>query len=139
MRGNEGAEWAWCAGFACHVLAAAATTLGASRPLTYSFSCDSLAADAKVRGIFVGESEAIPGETVRPGDLALHRRTPADWVHVGIVTAVEADVYVAIEGNTNDAGDREGYEVCERTRSYAQKDFIALTALATSRHLARSR
>lgn len=36
--------------------------------------------------------------------------------HTGIVEKVENDVIHTIEGNTNDDGSREGYEVCRRTR-----------------------
>lgn len=31
-----------------------------------------------------------------------------------------------IEGNTNDDGSREGYEVCARTRDYNEMDFIKI-------------
>jgi len=40
--------------------------------------------------------------------------------HTGIVEKVEADVIHTIEGNTNDDGSREGYEVCRRTRPRAK-------------------
>lgn len=40
--------------------------------------------------------------------------------HTGIVEKVEDDVIHTIEGNTNDDGSREGYEVCRRTRSRAK-------------------
>lgn len=36
--------------------------------------------------------------------------------HTGIVEKVELDTIHTIEGNTNDDGSREGYEVCRRTR-----------------------
>lgn len=36
--------------------------------------------------------------------------------HTGIVEKVEEDVIHTIEGNTNDEGSREGYEVCRRIR-----------------------
>lgn len=36
--------------------------------------------------------------------------------HTGIVERVEGDVLHTVEGNTNDEGSREGYEVCRRTR-----------------------
>jgi hypothetical protein len=36
--------------------------------------------------------------------------------HTGIIESVEGDVIHTIEGNTNDEGSREGYEVCRRTR-----------------------
>lgn len=40
--------------------------------------------------------------------------------HTGIVEKVEDEVIHTIEGNTNDDGSREGYEVCRRTRSRAK-------------------
>lgn len=36
--------------------------------------------------------------------------------HTGFVEKVEGDVLHTIEGNTNDTGSREGYEVCRRVR-----------------------
>lgn len=36
--------------------------------------------------------------------------------HTGIVEKVDGDLIHTIEGNTNDTGAREGYEVCRRTR-----------------------
>jgi hypothetical protein len=35
-------------------------------------------------------------------------------------------VFETIEGNTNDDGSREGYEVCRRFRSYQKTDFILI-------------
>lgn len=37
--------------------------------------------------------------------------------HTGMVTKVEGIWIYTIEGNSNDEGSREGYEVCERRRS----------------------
>ena len=36
--------------------------------------------------------------------------------HTGIVESVGKNIINTIEGNTNDEGSREGYEVCRRTR-----------------------
>lgn len=36
--------------------------------------------------------------------------------HVGLVEALGPDLLHTIEGNTNDEGSREGYEVCRRQR-----------------------
>ena len=36
--------------------------------------------------------------------------------HTGIVERIDGDTLYTIEGNTNDEGSREGYEVCRRTR-----------------------
>jgi hypothetical protein len=47
-------------------------------------------------------------------------------VHTGLVVRAGQETFETIEGNTNDAGDREGYEVCQRVRGYAGKDFIVV-------------
>lgn len=48
--------------------------------------------------------------------------------HTGIVERIEGDKLFTIEGNTNDEGSREGYEVCRRIRKVSQcKGFIRTT------------
>ncbi len=126
MQGNEGSDWPWCAGFVSFILKQASKSLNVSPPIKTSFSCDSLAASAKERGLFLKESEAKEKNAVAPGSLFLDRRTPTDWAHTGIVFSAEDNVFHTIEGNTNDDGDREGYEVCRRIRNYDSKDFILL-------------
>ncbi|OWY39381.1 amidase [Xenophilus sp. AP218F] len=45
--------------------------------------------------------------------------------HTGIVESVDGDAVVAIEGNTNADGSREGYEVCRRRRPISKcKGFL---------------
>jgi hypothetical protein len=52
-----------------------------------------------------------------PGDLFLVQRTSSDWTHVGVVVGVrDGDTIVTVEGNTNNAGSREGLYVLERRR-----------------------
>jgi len=126
MQGNEGSDWPWCAGFASFILKQACKTLNVSPPIQTSFSCDSLAASAKERGLFLKESDAARKDAIAPGSLFLVRRTSTDWVHTGIVLVAEDNIFHTIEGNTNDDGDREGYEVCRRIRNYEGKDFILL-------------
>ena len=125
MKGNEGREWAWCAGFVCYVLGQACEALGRASPIRHSFSCDSLAASAKDEGRLLRERDASPDQ-LPPGTLFLNRRTSTDWNHVGIVLDARDRAFFSIEGNTNDSGDREGYEVCARTRGYRKKDYILL-------------
>ncbi len=126
MDGNEGEQWAWCGGFACFVLKQACTSLEAALPITPSFSCDSLAASAKQRKVFLAEAGAADHTKLTPGSFFLLRRTETDWVHTGIVTSVAAETIRTIEGNTNDDGSREGYEVCQRIRGYGTKDFVLI-------------
>lgn len=135
MQGNEGDLFAWCAGFTCFIFEQAAAMRRGSlfgdtcqSPLEYTFSCDALAQQARKkvgdRLDFIFKREENAHKLVRPGDIFLNRHTDIDWVHTGIVTAVSEDVFHTIEGNTNDTGSREGYEVCARTRAYINRDFI---------------
>jgi hypothetical protein len=124
MNGHEGPDWPWCAGFACFVLQQACDALQTRPPIRASFSCDSLAASAKERGVFLAESRRGKDADPAVGAFFLNRRTPTDWVHTGIVIGVGGEAFDTIEGNTNDEGSREGYEVCRRVRGYGNKDFI---------------
>jgi len=123
MKGNDGSQWAWCAGFIIFLLEQARQRLELPMPIPGSFSCDSLAAQAKDRGLFIAERDVRRG-TIPPGSVFLVRRTSTDWTHTGIVTSSGPDAFETIEGNTNDDGSREGFEVCSRTRGYGDKDFI---------------
>jgi hypothetical protein len=120
MSGNEGTPWAWCAGFACFCLKQACEVVGQPVPIATSFSCDSLASSGKSKGRFGSHSMA------GPGSFFLVRNTPTDWIHTGIVVSTGAETCRTIEGNTNDDGSREGYEVCARTRGYGKLDFIQI-------------
>jgi len=126
MEGRQGAEWPWCAGFVCFILAQACTTLGVEPPLTPTVSCDSLAAGARERGLLLAGAPGLEAARVPPGSLFLNRRTDSDWTHAGIVLSCRPDVLETIEGNTNDDGSREGYEVCHRWRGMQNKDFVVL-------------
>jgi putative peptidoglycan binding protein len=126
MDGHEGEEWPWCAGFACFCLKQACRSLGVSLPIVPSFSCDSLAASAKERRIFLQEPSVTDRTKITPGGFFLVRRTSTDWTHMGIVVHAEREIHQTIEGNTNDDGSHEGYEVCARTRGYANIDFVRM-------------
>ena len=127
MNGNEGAAWPWCAGFVSFILKQACRSLNRKLPVKPSFSCDLLAISAKEKGLFAGETEVRNGNReVNPGSFFLLRRTPTDWVHTGIVVDVQSNYFHTIEGNTNDEGSYEGYEVCRRSRGYKNKDFILI-------------
>jgi hypothetical protein len=124
MDGNEGDGWPWCAGFVSHLLRQASGLFGQAPPIDLSFSCDLLAASATARGLLVsGRNLASPSQ-VKRGALFLVRRTAGDWTHTGIVTQATDAGVLTIEGNTNDEGAREGYEVCRRVRAYKDLDFV---------------
>jgi len=126
MGGREGPEWLWCAGFSCYVLKQASETLGVPMPIPASFSCDVLAGSAKAKQRFVAGKAGFDPAQVGPGSLFLVRRTPTDWCHVGIVVKADAETFVTIEGNTNDNGSPDGFEVCQRIRGYSGKDFVVV-------------
>lgn len=129
--GNEGDNWPWCAGFVSFVIQQAAGTLGIKPPIKGSVSCDILAAQAKEAGLFVREQDR--GDVVLPeGSVFLNRRTSTDWTHTGFVIRFGAESFDTIEGNTNDEGSREGYEVCARARGYGKRDFISLAGWRTT-------
>jgi hypothetical protein len=124
MNGKQGTDSPWCAGFACFVVAQASSTMSVRNPIRRRVSCDLLARDATTGARFLAESKVSSPAEIPPGSLFLSRLTPSDWVHTGVVVTPREDTFDSIEGNTNDAGDREGYEVCRRVRGYKKKDFI---------------
>lgn len=121
MNGVEGQPW--CAGFVSFVLAQAAATARRPMPIAGSVSCDQLAAQARARNLFLPEASRAG---LRAGSIFLVRRSPADWTHTGFVAEARPDLFHTIEGNTNDDGEREGYEVCRLSRGYKGKDFVLL-------------
>ena len=124
MDGNEGRPWPWCAGFTSFVLRQAAKTLGVPMPHPFAFGCDFLAGVAQGNGRFLRAKSASELATVKPGYLFLVRKTGNNWSHIGIVEAVQGDAMLTIEGNTNDSGSAEGFEVCRRTRGIKDKDYL---------------
>jgi hypothetical protein len=106
------------------LLEQASQSLSIGKPIAGSVSCDVLATQAERAGMRLSDEDAPAKLT--PGSIFLVRRIVGDWTHTGIVTEVHDDTFETIEGNTNDAGHREGIEVCARTRSYAGKDFILI-------------
>lgn len=128
MKGKEGKDWPWCAGFVSTVVAQAAESVGKSMPFTPTFSCDTLAMDARNKKILFTEKQlGEPGATAGfSGGIFIRKRTAQDWDHTGLIVTVHTDHMETIEGNTNDAGDREGYEVCKRRRDLKGKDYVKL-------------
>jgi len=127
--GREGEAFPWCAGFATTVLAQACATLGVPMPIERTLACDRMADTAGTR--FVRGSTAGARARLRPGSFFLQQATGAErqryrYRHTGIVVAASAETMATIEGNTNDDGSAEGYEVCARTRGYANMDFVVL-------------
>ena len=126
MKGMEGPEYPWCAGFVCYVLLQACDALRQDSPVTSSFSCDTIAYSAKENNIFLKEPAAGARDQIGAGSIFLHRGGFNDWTHTGFVVKAGDDTFQSIEGNTNDDGCCEGYEVCARMRGYKNIDFILI-------------
>ena len=126
MKGKEGGKFPWCAGFVSFVLEAACKQLRQDLPVKSTFSCDLLAQSGKDNNRFVRGGPTVDTQQLRTGSIFLVRKTSTDWTHTGIVTKVSEKIFLTIEGNTNDSGSREGYEVCQRVRGYRQIDFIRI-------------
>lgn len=130
MLGKEGDSQPWCAGFVCHVIGQAAHAMGIPSPLKRQVGVDELVKDAKADDRYLAankvDTASLRINKIRPGSLFAVRKSARDWTHVGIVTHVTADQFSTIEGNTNDQGVREGFEVCARSRGYKGRDFLLL-------------
>lgn len=130
MSGKEGPEWLWCAGFVSFIMLQAGLQTSTPLPVKGSISCDTLAAQAQTAGRFITARQLSQGK-VKAASLGscflfLVRRTSADWNHVGFGFDLQGSTFRTIEGNTNDDGGRNGFEVCSRVRSISAKDFVVL-------------
>ena len=80
--------------------------------------------DAKAKGIFLAGTVGSDREQVRPGCFFLTRGGSTGHKHTGLMMRMTNDTIHTIEGNTNDEGTHEGYEVCERTRNALNQDYV---------------
>jgi hypothetical protein len=85
-----------------------------------------LATKGQSNGTLVSVRKPADFTLVKPGYLFLIRRTATDWTHIGIVESLEGEAMLTIEGNTNDQGSREGFEVCRRRRALIDKDYLVV-------------
>lgn len=132
MRGKDGADQLWCAGFVCLLVAQAARDLGLAMPFKRQVGCDALAADARASGRFIAESAMqAPAQRlsrIRPGMLFVMRNpdNDADFIHAGIVLRPNAETFDTIEGNTNASGGANGVIARIGNRAYRRRDFLSL-------------
>lgn len=116
--GMDSTLWgAWCASYVCWVVmkaVEAATLEGAkftfNRPKTLgAFKLQ----DWSLRQDNSTATRVAPGVDIEAGDIIILKVS-----HTGFATSKPnaKGYFTTNEGNTNDAGEREGYEVCERTR-----------------------
>jgi lysozyme family protein/peptidoglycan hydrolase-like protein with peptidoglycan-binding domain len=126
--GREGDPYPWCAGFATFCIKQACETLGVPLPLERTLACDTMATSCGHRFV---QGPGAGSAQITPGSMFVQRATGSErqryrYRHTGIVVSAGPDTMQTIEGNTNDDGSAEGYEVCARTRGYRNMDFIVL-------------
>ena len=125
-----GQGWAWCAAFVdwcVEQFLASNAPVRVSRPKTASAFGLIDWANSNNCLVFNPSSKDF---TARAGDIVVYT-----FSHTGIVSADQdaAGHFLAIEGNTNNDGSRDGYEVAERTRSIdLVKAFIRLPVVAAA-------
>lgn len=106
-----GAGYSWCMAFNFWCFNEAADKMGRKNPL---YKTGGVMEQWRQRKV---EHRAT---TPQPGDIFIMDYGKG-MGHTGIVEKVNEDGTVStIEGNTNDDGSREGYEVCRRIRSRAK-------------------
>jgi peptidoglycan hydrolase-like protein with peptidoglycan-binding domain len=134
MDGNEGTDWFWCMGFVQAIIDQAASIQGKNFknliPLTYS--CDTVGTIGLQKKVLTRYQTARTNPSlIKPGDIFLLQKTPNDWVHTGIVTAIQGDIIETIEGNTNSDGSHNGNAVMNRIRNFKQSkiDFFSIAPL----------
>ncbi|WP_421918998.1 peptidoglycan-binding protein [Marinifilum sp.] len=125
--GMEGTNYPWCMGFVMTILDQAYTTLGDSfiNYVPYTLSCDKIGEYALKKKKFLRNNDILEAEKqIKPGDIFLRcsRTNSKDWTHTGFVVKVEANIIHTIEGNTNNEGSREGYEVSQRQRDLIKEN-----------------
>lgn len=128
--GHEGTEWKWCAGFVTFIMRQACIELDTPMPVAGSLSCDTLAAQAKEKQRLVTSENVVANGAAWQGlggaYIFLVRNGAGDWRHTGFGFRGPTGAFGTIEGNTNDNGTDNGFEVCARMRAAAGKDFVRL-------------
>jgi len=118
--------YAWCQAFVYWCYDAAAKKLGASNPVVRTAGVhDCWNHSKKGRAITkVPKAEVLlHPETVAPGDQII-LSFGGNKGHTGIVEKAEGGRVHTIEGNSNNNGSREGYEVVRHVRSIKDKALL---------------
>jgi hypothetical protein len=122
MDGNEGKEWAWCLGFVQTILDQAYSTLDRSflDIMPKTVGCDVLGDYGKLHNkLLVNSVLRNQQGQAKKGDAFLIAHMGYGWSHTGIVTDVIGTQVHTIEGNTNENGSPEGFEVRRKIRDFS--------------------
>lgn len=123
--------YAWCQAFVYWCYGKAATMKGIANPVAEVagvMSCYNAARKNRRAAIILNDGKLKPTD-IYPGDQFIMHFAKGTG-HTGIVERAEYKGGIValhtIEGNTNDDGSREGYEVARRQRLLSDKKIVAL-------------
>jgi len=130
MKGNEGDWAAWCNGVVSTALDHSCASLGIDMKdiMNWSWSCEETkqcAIKESTTATYYTPEQLNKKEIVpESGDLFLViRKSDNRARHIGVIEKVEESIATCIEGNTNDEGSREGYELCKRKRNLSNGNY----------------
>lgn len=124
MKGNEGRDWPWCAGFVGTVLEQATQFSGIESPITPSPSSSAMAREAKREGI-LWAPDVIPNKQDAAYIFVL-KGGRTGYKHTGIAFDLMGETFSTVEGNTNIGGSADGDRILHRIRASAKSDLIVL-------------
>lgn len=127
MKSQSGDWAAWCNGTVSTILDNAAASIDSKMDvwLPWSWSCANTkenAVSGKYKAKYLSPVELEKKCDIGAGDLFLVEKPNGHAEHIGIVENFKDGVIYTIEGNTNDEGSREGYELCKRRRTLSKKN-----------------
>lgn len=124
MKGLEGSQWPWCAGFVSHLIAQASYYTGIPKPIKYTFSSSKIIQYGRETGRFTLRRNLKSDQTY----IFCIKGGGTGYSHTGFAFDIDLDgeVFMTIEGNTNLGGSSEGDSVKIRTRNIHTADFVSL-------------
>lgn len=116
-----GTGYAWCMAFVFYCVNKAAKQCNATNPLVKTGGVIEQWNRCTLRHLTNRDAAVL-----KPGDIFI-MEFGGGTGHTGFVLKVEGQVVYTIEGNTNEDGSREGYEVAKRVRPLSSfKGFLQL-------------
>lgn len=135
MHGHDGKWAAWCAGSVStifHLERERALDRGVKNVpeiFKWSWSVPDMVKEAKEKNLYIDMVE-VEMRVFEAGDLFVVFDKKLGYTHIGLVESVIIEKGIAlintIEGNTNDEGSAEGFELCRRTRSLKKRNIAIL-------------
>lgn len=101
---------AWCMAFVYWCVDEACKELGMVNPLIKTGHCLTQYNKTELRKL------PKTSRGIKPGDIFIMKIGKSGAGHTGFIQHLGGTVHGTIEGNTNDEGSREGYEVAQRLR-----------------------